>query len=1334
MPSWPLAADGWTEADGEPPYAAFEAEEGDLGHEEEEDELVPEPVPVSPEQADQHDEWLWPDDEDDEAVAEQWHGWGARKWDSWWSWGDRGSSWYWNPNRWDDWYDNSWNRNHYHWTQPTTSAAEGSGDKDGRLSDQQLRDFNVASMAAMSELRDGRWVGLDGAERPASSMQESGDGQGQGFGRNSRTNEKLPIPVFSGEGSDQEVGKTARSYVRKVQAWLRSTKLPPNQRALALYSSLTDKAWVYAEELDIDRLGSEGGMTYYLDWVQTRFMEVEITKVSQMMTDLFRRCRRRPEQSVRDFNVEFERLVLRLHEVRCELPPVIKAWLYMDKLKLSESEEVALLASVGNEYDAKKLQQAALIHDRALRHGFSDKGNGKFGGGKWSRSVHMTTHDDEPSDADSVADGQGVADAADDELMDEETAMEHHTAFMAYQGAKAKYRDALRGRGTDPDALKKSAEERLKAAKARSYCSACKRRGHWHKDVECPLNQKKAAAAPATQTAQMCHTVFMTYGGNETLQNDLGKMLAIVDTACTRSVAGYDWFERYYKIADEKGIPVVTEDVEDTFKFGASKVFQSNFAVWAWFSTEGKWFAVKVSIVPCSVPLLLSRVVLAGLGMQLDVAAHHAKLGGLGLEKVVLATSPTGHPALVVSQFPAGSPPFLAVSAADEVWIPDTSKVAYMVRAARPHCKLFHPKKVSVEVQNLLEQNTTISSSTYYLWWRGANQSRDFWMETADEMIRVHVCPRRDLFDPSLWQTQLHDLKGKLLQTLSGHRVTEVVPCLSEGLEVHRFVDDVFSAPGKLPWHGLWIGRSRFSKAKPFADRPNSTNASTYLTMADEQGRVDGRVASPRSGVSLELDSAGVADPAAGTTEDRRGQGQHTTTVEGPVQDEFEGAAGRVRQVEGCPASQADAWSTDVAATRSPSDPGVDRRPFWSLPRMALQRSSNWLSSMGRGGGGQERQPVSGPGAFCNLGKGESGNTPHGQGGPSQDVGERSRDIGGGPAAESPGVGGCFGQQPLEQSVFDARPSRPEGTPGFRDGRGPAPGRSTSRDPSPGASSSCFEDVREEQASTLNPRLVTGDVEKYVFMVATEDIEDVSDYNSGEEVKYDTGGFELSEDEAPADTDSEDAISTAGEGENYEADEGAGQDYKVEENMGNNHGHGGDPKTKALAGMKRRRWQKMNFSQKSRQVVKNQLNKLLHVLMVTSVAVGSWTQEVIGDPVQDLWQVFQSTHRHTGCDDADVVDCFEIFAGKSKISNEFARRRRGVLQPRDLLFGHDLRQQEQRREVMEELKEHRPRLVWLAPPCTFWCGYSRINYKEFALHLGCHFGLGCQTCAAHLVV
>ncbi len=79
-----------------------------------------------------------------------------------------------------------------------------------------------------------------------------------------------------------------------------------------------------------------------------------------------------------EFDVDFERLVLYFQEVPCELPPLKKVWLYMEKLRLNESEELALLATCNNEYDCRKLQQAALIQDRALRHGFGGGHNDQF--------------------------------------------------------------------------------------------------------------------------------------------------------------------------------------------------------------------------------------------------------------------------------------------------------------------------------------------------------------------------------------------------------------------------------------------------------------------------------------------------------------------------------------------------------------------------------------------------------------------------------------------------------------------------------------------------------------------------------------------------------------------------------------------------------------------------------------------------------------------------------------------------------------------------------------------------------------------------------------------
>ena len=611
------------------------------------------------------------------------------------------------------WNDSDWwGQVHGHGSSQQSSGWDDRGWDHGRqagwLSDGQLRGFNVANVRNTTAMNNGRWAGsYDEQVQPYSEV-EWGDARWHHPDVTMKTNEKVPIPEFSGEGSEQEVGKSARSYVRKVQVWLRCTRMPPSQRALALYNALSDRAWAYAEELDMDILASESGVSYYLEWIQTRFMEVEMTKISGMMNDLFRKCKKRQEQSVREFNVEFERMVLRLREVQCELPPLVKAWLYVDKLRLSENEELALLASVGNEYDVRKLQQAAMIQDRSLRHGAGGQdGASRPRWQKFSKqSVHMTTNEEELTSEDEPNDH----DDHDQELVEESVAEAAHTAYLAYQGAKAKYKEAMKGRGVDLEEVRRRNEEKLKQAKARSFCSACKRRGHWHRDAECPLRDvKKDGNRPASPTQQVnmvqnVHSSCVANHADRVLATEFD-MVAILDTACTKSVAGYPWFERYYKMADSLGIPWHVVDEVDHFQFGASKVFQSTFAIRGWFAIFGKWFMVKVAIVPCAVPLLFSRPVLSQLGTQYDMAAQKVSIRSLGLEDLDIQTSNSGHPALFVAQFPEGAPPSGDEPLAfEDVWAPES---VYMAAAVGGVSSVMTTSTCSVPMVFLSQEDST---------------------------------------------------------------------------------------------------------------------------------------------------------------------------------------------------------------------------------------------------------------------------------------------------------------------------------------------------------------------------------------------------------------------------------------------------------------------------------------------------------------------------------------------------------------------------------------------------------------------------------------------------
>ena len=166
-----------------------------------------------------HQDWEWSD---------SWYGsgWNERWWNEPWNW----SSSYWD--------DHSW------------------GDRHGS---------NVSRVEETTMVRDGKWQGVQGhsSQGTGSTWGEEGAHEDPGRPGGNRSNEKLVVPEFTGEGSESELGRSARSYLRKVAAWLKCTRMAEKDRAVALYSSLGGKAWVFAEELDVDILARPGGVEYF---------------------------------------------------------------------------------------------------------------------------------------------------------------------------------------------------------------------------------------------------------------------------------------------------------------------------------------------------------------------------------------------------------------------------------------------------------------------------------------------------------------------------------------------------------------------------------------------------------------------------------------------------------------------------------------------------------------------------------------------------------------------------------------------------------------------------------------------------------------------------------------------------------------------------------------------------------------------------------------------------------------------------------------------------------------------------------------------------------------
>ena len=120
-------------------------------------------------------------------------------------------------------------------------------------------------------------------------------------------------------------------------------------------------------------------------------------------------------------------------------------------------------------------------------------------------------------------------------------------------------------------------------------------------------------------------------------------------------------------------------------------------------------FQTSVAIVPCRVPLLLSRPTLSALGLVYDLASQQASFSKLGIESFPLEQSSSGHPAVPIDQFCGDKPPADSGRSDLLVWVPERAYMVHGVMSGEAVVKeqgfksVFFPKKIAPEVQAMLE-------------------------------------------------------------------------------------------------------------------------------------------------------------------------------------------------------------------------------------------------------------------------------------------------------------------------------------------------------------------------------------------------------------------------------------------------------------------------------------------------------------------------------------------------------------------------------------------------------------------------------------------------------
>ena len=450
-------------------------------------------------------------------------------------------------------------------------------------------------------------------------------------------------------------------------------------------------------------------------------------------------------------------------------------------------------------------------------------------------------------------------------------------------------------------------------------------------------------------------------------------LYAITDSACSKSVMGTGWMQRYVEMAKEMGLEVPIVHEKENFKFGASRVYESNYAGIVTFVIGNSWVAVKAAVVHGEVPLLISRPALASIGTILDIANNMATFTALGVKNLKLIETASGHPAVLIGSHGLDKPsPESLPKAWDakEIAILSpcrayTSFVAEGVGSEAPMCRrlvphnvkvgaprVFFEKRLDPAVRNMLIADT-LNLNSFLAWWSSTPISNDFWIECEDRLVRVHVVPRKYTFDPSSWNTPQSHVRESLLQSLGDVRESWGISCHS-----YRMFDalgEIWRSARSHAFPTLWVGRSTFSRA--------STDPGDVCAMEDEQDRAAAGMCTPRNSDELQVDS-GRAPPdphrrqqesAPGTPEPNRVELDEpgATSCRGP-----ESGTG-----VGCPRHPRDTH----APHPGPCGSRPDRNDPGPLQRQLLQGYTGPVRGLGFGRGEGKPDHASRSAALCDM-------------------------------------------------------------------------------------------------------------------------------------------------------------------------------------------------------------------------------------------------------------------------------------------------------------------------------------------------------------------------------
>ena len=125
----------------------------------------------------------------------------------------------------------------------------------------------------------------------------------------------------------------------------------------------------------------------------------------------------------------------------------------------------------------------------------------------------------------------------------------------------------------------------------------------------------------------------------------------VLDSACTKTVAGVTWMREFLSTLSETEHTEATKSERknnSVFRFGDGVETRSIKTVDLPVKICSKSFTIEVDVVPNDIPLLISKPSMSRMGMKIDFAANQAEICG---EVMPLNCTTSGHYCIPLSYF-----------------------------------------------------------------------------------------------------------------------------------------------------------------------------------------------------------------------------------------------------------------------------------------------------------------------------------------------------------------------------------------------------------------------------------------------------------------------------------------------------------------------------------------------------------------------------------------------------------------------------------------------------------------------------------------------------------